>query len=163
VKPFLKHTLHAKLYLHFRADPINPIIGYLGSSNLTFSGLSQQGELNVDVLDHDAAKKLASWFDDRWKEKWCGDITKELIEVIQQSRARVEAVSPYHIYVKIAYHLAQEARPGLSEFRIPVEFGNTLFEYQIAAVEYVLPNHFGRAVWCRGKIRCPIAKSSATT
>ena len=39
-------------------DPINPIVGYLGSSNLTFAGLSGQGELNVDVLDHDAALKL---------------------------------------------------------------------------------------------------------
>jgi hypothetical protein len=135
VKLFLKHTLHAKLYLHFRSDPINPIIGYLGSSNLTFSGLSSQGELNVDVLDHDAAKKLASWFNDRWKEKWCVDITKELIEVIEQSWAREAVVPPYHIYVKIAYHLAQEARAGLSEFRIPSEFGQTLFDYQIAAVK----------------------------
>ena len=40
VKLFLRHTLHAKLYLLFRPDPINPIIGYLGSSNLTMSGLS---------------------------------------------------------------------------------------------------------------------------
>lgn len=35
VKLFLRHTLHAKLYLLFRPDPTNPIIGYLGSSNLT--------------------------------------------------------------------------------------------------------------------------------
>ena len=34
VKLFLRHSLHAKLYLLFRADPINPITGYLGSSNL---------------------------------------------------------------------------------------------------------------------------------
>jgi hypothetical protein len=27
------------------------------------------------------------------------------------------------IYVKMAYHLAQEARAGLNEFRIPPEFG----------------------------------------
>lgn len=45
VKLFLRHQLHAKLYLLFRADAINPIIGYLGSSNLTLSGLSNQGEL----------------------------------------------------------------------------------------------------------------------
>jgi len=43
VKLFLRHPLHAKLYLLFRNDPISPIIGYLGSSNLTFSGLSGQG------------------------------------------------------------------------------------------------------------------------
>jgi hypothetical protein len=54
VKLFLKHPLHAKLYLLFRPDPNNPITGFLGSSNLTLSGLSKQGELNVDVLDHDA-------------------------------------------------------------------------------------------------------------
>ena len=135
VKLFLKHTLYAKLYLHFRTDPINPIVGYLGSSNLTLSGLSYQGELNVDVLDGDAGQKLAKWFNDRWKEKWCVDITKELIEVIEQSWAREAVVPPHHIYVKIAYHLAQEARAGLSEFRIPPEFGNTLFDYQIAAVK----------------------------
>jgi len=51
VKLFLKHSLHAKLYLCFRSDPVNPIVGYLGSSNLTLSGLSQQGELNIDVLN----------------------------------------------------------------------------------------------------------------
>ena len=45
VKLFLRYPLHAKLYLLFRLDPINPTIGYLGSSNLTFAGLCVQGEL----------------------------------------------------------------------------------------------------------------------
>lgn len=135
VKLFLRHTLHAKLYLCFRADQNNPITGFLGSSNLTFSGLSKQGELNVDVLDHDATQKLAKWFDDRWKDRWCVDITKELIQVIEESWAREDIIPPYHIYVKMAYHLAQEARAGLSEFRIPPEFGNRLFDYQVAAVK----------------------------
>ena len=58
--------------------PISPKVGYLGSSNLTFAGLSQQGELNVDVLDHDACTKLAQWFEDRWDDRWCIDISKEL-------------------------------------------------------------------------------------
>ena len=51
VKLFLRHQLHAKLYLLFRPDPLHPVIAYLGSSNLTLSGLSKQGELNVDVFD----------------------------------------------------------------------------------------------------------------
>jgi superfamily II DNA or RNA helicase len=135
VKLFLRHTLHAKLYLLFRADPINPIIAYLGSSNLTLSGLSQQGELNVDVVDHDAAMKLAAWFEDRWNDRWCVDITQELLQVIEESWAREELLPPYHIYIKMAYHLAQEARAGLSEFRIPSEFGRKLFDYQVAAVK----------------------------
>lgn len=135
VKLFLRHTLHAKLYLMFRSDPNNPITGFLGSSNLTLSGLSKQGELNVDVLDHDATNKLANWFEDRWEDRWCIDITTDLIEVIEESWAREDLIDPYLIYVKMAYHLAQEARSGLSEFRIPREFGKKLFPYQEAAVK----------------------------
>ena len=35
----------------------------------------------------------------------------------------------------MAYHLSQEARAGLSEFRIPKDFGNKLWEFQTAAVK----------------------------
>ncbi len=135
VKLFLRHPLHAKLYLLFRQDPLNPTIGYLGSSNLTLAGLSQQGELNVDVLDHDACHKLAKWFEDRWNDRFCLDISGELVEIINNSWARPQPLPPYHIYVKMAYHLSQEARAGLSEFRIPSDFGNKLFEFQKAAVK----------------------------
>jgi superfamily II DNA or RNA helicase len=135
VKLFLRHPLHAKLYLLFRSDPINPIVGYLGSSNLTFAGMSGQGELNIDVLDNDACNKLARWFEDRWNDKFCVDISKELSEIIGESWASEKPIPPYHIYVKMAYHLSQEARAGLSEFRIPRDFGNKLFEFQKAAVK----------------------------
>lgn len=135
VKLYLRHPLHAKLYLLFRQDPLNPAIGYLGSSNLTMSGLAHQGELNVDVMDRDACDKLESWFEDRWKDKFCIDISKELVEIINESWARPEPIPPYHIYIKTAYHLSQEARSGLAEFRIPSDFGNTLFEFQKAAVK----------------------------
>ncbi len=134
VKLFLRHTLHAKLYLCFRTDPINPIIGFLGSSNLTFSGLSGQGELNVDVLDHDATEKLARWFNDRWDDRWCLDITKELIQVIDESWAREDPLPPYWIYIKMAFHLAEEARAGLSEFSVPPDLRGELTDFQSAAV-----------------------------
>ncbi len=99
VKLFLRHSLHAKLYLLFRPDPINPTVGYLGSSNLTFSGLAKQGELNIDVLDHDACQKLARWFDDRWNDQWCLDISNELVQIIEESWAREVQPPPYHIYL----------------------------------------------------------------
>src|SRR5712692_8848368 len=135
VKLYLRHLLHAKLYLLFRPDRINPITGYLGSSNLTFSGLSHQSELNVDVLDHDASQKLARWFEDRWNDRWCLDISKELVSIIEESWARETPIPPYHIYVKMAYHLSQEARAGLAEFNIPRDFGSKLFDFQKAAVK----------------------------
>jgi Helicase conserved C-terminal domain/PLD-like domain len=135
VKLYLRHTLHAKLYLLFRDDFNNPISGYLGSSNLTFAGLSYQGELNVDVLDHDACNKLAQWFEDRWADRFCLDISEELIQVIDESWAREIPPTPYEVYLKMAYHLAQEARAGLSEFTLPAEFRHKLFDFQAKAVK----------------------------
>ncbi|KAB8314458.1 NgoFVII family restriction endonuclease [Tolypothrix campylonemoides VB511288] len=134
IKLFLRHPLHAKLYLVHRNDVNNPTVGFLGSSNLTLPGLAKQGELNVDVLDHDACNKLQKWFDDRWKDYGCVDISKELAEILDESWAREELIPPYHIYLKIAYHLSHEAIAGLSEFRIPREFNN-LFDFQKAAVQ----------------------------
>ena len=135
VKLYLRHPLHAKLYLLFRSDPIAPYVAYLGSSNLTLPGLSGQGELNVDVLDQDACSKLARWFDERWNDRWCVDISQELVDIIDASWAREELLPPYHIYLKIAYHLCKEARAGLSEFSIPSDFGHRLLDFQIAAVK----------------------------
>ncbi|KAB2911059.1 MAG: NgoFVII family restriction endonuclease [Kofleriaceae bacterium] len=135
VKLFLRHPLHAKLYVMFRPDPITPAVAYLGSSNLTQAGLSSQGELNVDVVDGDACEKLARWFEERWDDRWCVDISNELADIVDQSWARGTPLSPYHIYIKMAYHLSEEARHGLIEFRIPDDFEDTLFDFQIAAVK----------------------------
>lgn len=143
VKLFLPYALHAKLYLLFRQDANNPITGFVGSSNLTFSGLSKQGELNVDVLDHDAANKLSGWFDDRWNERWCIDISTELADVIETSWARESLVPPYHIYLNMAYHLSVEARAGLSQFRLPARFEDELFDFQKAAVK-IAARHLDR-------------------
>ena len=107
VKLFLRYPLHAKLYLLHRTDPNNPSTGFLGSSNLTLPGLSKQGELNVDVLDQDACQKLQNWFNDRWCDQWCVDISKELIDIIDSSWAREEMLPPFHIYLKMAYHLSR--------------------------------------------------------
>ncbi|MEN6510361.1 MAG: helicase-related protein [Chloroherpetonaceae bacterium] len=134
VKLFLKHSLHAKLYLMFRNDKINPVVGYLGSSNLTLAGIEKQGELNIDVMDGDASQKLSKWFEDRWTDRWCIDISKELIDIIDNSWAGEIVYSPYHIYLKIAYHLSSEARAGLSQFKIPRIFREQLFDFQQKAV-----------------------------
>lgn len=132
VKLYLRHPLHAKLYIVPQNHINLPLIGFLGSSNLTFSGLSGQGELNIDVVDHDATQKLQSWFDERWQDRFCLDISDELVEIIEESWAREELIPPYYVYLKMAYHLSQEARDGLSQYQVPKEF--KLFKFQEAAV-----------------------------
>lgn len=143
VKLFLPHPLHAKLYLLFRDDANNPVTGFVGSSNLTLSGLSKHGELNVDVLEHHACERLAQWFEDRWEERWALDISAELVEIIETSWAREEPIPPYHIYLDMAYHLSTEARAGLSQFRLPARFEQELFEFQKSAVK-IAARHLNR-------------------
>lgn len=134
VKLFLRHPLHAKLYLVQRADPIAPRIAYLGSSNLTQAGLSAQGELNVDVLDQDAASKLQRWFDDRWNDAFAFDISEELAGLVESSWAREELIPPYLVYLKMIYYLSEEARQGEREFKLPKEFEGVLLDFQTVAV-----------------------------
>lgn len=134
VKLYLRHPLHAKLYLlHYKG--VQPRIGYLGSSNLTFSGLRGNGELNIDVRDTVASETLAEWFEDRWDDRLCIDITQELIDIIEESWARTERIPPYYIYLKMAYHLSREAQRGIDEFSIPAPFNKILFDFQKSAVQ----------------------------
>jgi len=134
VKLFLRYPLHAKLYLVHRRDRVAPLVGYVGSSNLTLAGLSRQGELNVDVLEQDAAQKLQRWFDERWQDTWALDISEELADLIESSWAGERLIPPYLVYLKMVYHLSQEARRGESEFRLPAAFRGVLLPFQERAV-----------------------------
>ena len=136
VKLYLREPLHAKLYLAYRPDDhYNPIPAILGSSNLTYSGLTGNGELNAEFADSDSAKKLSDWFEDRWNDRFCVDITEELIKALEESWASEEGIPPYYIYLKTAYHLSEEARMGVKEFSLPPEFRKDLFDFQQTAVK----------------------------
>lgn len=136
VKLYLREPLHAKLYLAYRPDDnFNKIMALMGSSNLTWSGLRGNGELNAEFGDSDQARKLAEWFDSRWDDRFCIDISKELIEVIDNSWAGANDIPPYYIYLKTAYHLSEEARNGMKEFTLSPEFRRELFDFQQMAVK----------------------------
>lgn len=141
VKLYLKEPLHAKLYLAHRPDDnFNKIQAIMGSSNLTYAGLTKQGELNAEFADSDSAEKLAHWFDDRWNERFCMDITQELAQIIDESWAGDRTIPPYYIYLKTAYHLSREARSGIKEFTLPLEFRHDLFDFQQTAVKIAAKN-----------------------
>ncbi len=140
VKLFLRTSLHAKLYLRHRDDIDNPRTGFVGSSNLTFSGLSGQGELNVDVLDQDATDKLHRWFEDRWADRFSIDVTDDLIEIIDTSWSGEREILPYLIHLKVAYFLSEDAREGLIQFGLPQSLQTALLEYQSAAVRITARN-----------------------
>jgi len=136
VKLYVSEPLHAKLYLAYSPDSSrNKISAILGSSNLTYAGLTKQGELDADIENNRDLEALAEWFDNRWNDRFCIDITKELIEAIDNSWASEDVIPPYYIYLKTAYHLSADARSGVKEFSLPPEFQRELFDFQQTAVK----------------------------
>ncbi len=136
IKLHLAHRLHAKLYICHRADDRYPNLGYVGSSNLTFAGLGGQGELNVDVPDTDASEKLAAWFEARWEDPASVDVTSDLLDLLDECWARPHPPEPYLVYLKMAYHLSQEARDGLIAYGLPADLRATLLEHQAVAAQF---------------------------
>jgi superfamily II DNA or RNA helicase len=134
VKLFLRHALHAKLYLVHRPDTLVSLLGFVGSSNLTQAGLLENGELNVDVLEQDAANKLHMWFHKHWDDKYSFDISEELAQLIEESWATADMVRPYLVYLKMVYHLSEDARLGEKEFKLPRDLRGKLLTFQTAAV-----------------------------
>lgn len=136
VKLYLREPLHAKLYIaHNPQSRLKKIYAYMGSSNLTYSGLTGQGELNAEMDDSGNAEKLDAWFNDRWEDRYAIDITEDLIAVINDSWAATKEILPYHIYLKTAYLLSQDARSGIAEYSLPPMFKKDLFEFQETAVK----------------------------
>ena len=135
VKLYVAEPLHAKLYLAYSPEARNKIAAILGSSNLTYAGLTKQGELDADIENNRDLEALADWFEDRWNDRFCIDITEELIEAIDSSWASEEIIPPYYIYLKTAYHLSADARSGVKEFTLPPEFQRELFDFQQTAVK----------------------------
>lgn len=132
MKIYAREPLHGKTYIMKRESYSSSIVGILGSSNFTRAGLNTNKELNIDVEEGDAARKLEVWFEKLWNDRFSIEITDEIIELISQSWAG-EILSPYDIYLKICYWLSQDMRDGLG-YVLPSELKELLLDYQESAV-----------------------------
>ncbi len=135
IKLFTRRPLHGKTYICHRDDDIVPVHAYVGSSNLTVAGLSNNFELNVDVLDQDGANKLDKWFIDRWEDNFSIDVTEDVIEVIDESWVSEQSLTPYEVYLKVCWHLSRDVREGLIEYTLPASMREQLLAYQESAVK----------------------------
>lgn len=131
IKIYTETRLHAKVYILTDKDNSNAL---LGSSNLTYSGINATGELNTDLSSKDSQDAL-NWFNEKWNSRFAIDITLKLKEVISNSWASDEIISPFDLYLKFLYLLSKDAREGMVEYAIPKIIEKDLLEYQKNAVE----------------------------
>lgn len=134
MKVFTRSPLHGKAYiLHNPGHYALPVMGYLGSSNLTAAGLYRNLELNVDVLEQDAALKLADWFSTHWDDQLSLPITEEIIKLIEESWANESQPTPFEVFLKVCHSISQDVRDGYG-YVLPPSMQNLLLSYQESAV-----------------------------
>lgn len=134
MKVFTDAPLHGKTYIfHQPSAPQLKKYAYVGSSNFTGAGLMRNLELNIDVMDQQAARDLAQWFSDRWGARFSLPITAELIELIEQSWAGEDQPTPFEVYLKVCHSLSEDAREGMG-YVLPPSMKNLLLDYQETAV-----------------------------
>ena len=134
MKVFTSAPLHGKTYIfHAPGNAFSDRRAYVGSSNLTNAGLFKNLELNIDVTDGDASRKLADWFTDRWNDPFSLKITSDLISLIEESWASEVQPTPYEVYLKVCHALSEDAREGMG-YVLPPSIQNLLLDYQETAV-----------------------------
>ncbi|WP_369132022.1 helicase-related protein [Modestobacter sp. I12A-02662] len=134
VKVFTRKPLHGKAYVFHRSDLNNPIVGFVGSSNLTVPGLTSNLELNVDVVDGAAANDLAKWFAELWEDNRSHAVTDDILALLEDSWATPTPRRPYDLFLKVCYDLSRDVREGLAEYSVPGEVAGKLLEFQATAV-----------------------------
>lgn len=140
---------HGKFYLVHNKKEVSqggdyPGTVFFGSSNLSYRGLSGQGELNRSSREKGEFKEFIDEFEEMWSDSKSISIadanTKE--EFINSIKPRVWKYStplPYQIYIRVLHELFHQQE--INTLKTPKVITNGLysdFEYQIDAIKMVI-------------------------
>ncbi|MHA1228132.1 MAG: SNF2-related protein, partial [Candidatus Hodarchaeales archaeon] len=135
---YARERFHGKAYIFESSDGLSvmrpPIAGIVGSSNLTFSGLSSNTELNATVYTQDA-EALLKWYEDRWNE--AVDFSEDLLKVLEGSWISYRPGNfppPYLVYLKTIYELYKESIQITDEILRSFVVYQDLYDFQKWAV-----------------------------
>jgi len=155
VRIYTQSRFHPKLYLfNYDTGPF-PGAAIVGSSNLSFSGLRGNVELNVEKRDELTTQYLNDWFDDLWEES--EEFKSDLLEVIENSKFQEalvpteelpdDLVSPYTATKLYIYEqFTEEIEEGTLLEDITGEYEKKLAEFQndaVRAARYTLNKYNG--------------------
>ena len=134
IRVYTKSRLHAKAYIFdYRSDRYDRGMAIVGSSNLSFSGLTDNTELNVEVRGSGNHEQLTAWFKSLWDE--AEDFDALLMRELKSSWALIE-LTPFELYVKVLVELVRDRlEHPLQE--MPSDFP-PLADFQWAAVQTAL-------------------------
>lgn len=103
---YRKDKFHAKAYITHAQSQVVGSAALVGSSNLTFPGICQNVELNVQVTGAQVSA-LQDWYDRHWQE--AEDVTPDILRVMEQhTRER----SPFEVWAKALFEYARDRGPS---------------------------------------------------
>jgi len=91
---YRKDKFHAKAYLTHARQEVVGSFALVGSSNLTYPGLTENVELNVQITGNPVAV-LQEWYEQHWKE--AEEVTEEILQVIER---HIRSYLPFEVYAK---------------------------------------------------------------
>lgn len=146
-KVYRKDKFHAKAYItHGRAKVIGSF-GLVGSSNLTYPGLYNNVELNVQISGPEV-KILQDWYEHYWKQ--AEDITPDILHTIERHTREYQ---PFEIWLKAMdeYFRGRDLEPDLWDIQESHVFKH-LDKYQQDAYRNLMPiaKRYGGAFLCDG-------------
>ena len=133
VRIYPKETLHAKLYL-IHPNKKRAGLAFVGSSNLSISGISLNTELNVLLPEKGDYEFLSQWFENLWKDSERANFTEMLVRAIERSWVMNKDITPFRIYLRLLHEIFS-FESYAKEPEILKKIGEAeLYDFQIDAV-----------------------------
>ena len=129
VKVYTKDMLHAKAYVFEIEGGFLPIMGIVGSSNLSLSGIREHAELNLRTNSDTDSRQLLDWFDRHWNDPGTIEFTEDIAYILDHSWAGLER-PPIDVYRKAALY-EHDDQPAVPISNLG---SRELFDFQKAAV-----------------------------
>lgn len=149
---YRKDKFHAKCYLTHARQEVIGSFALVGSSNLTYPGITENIELNVQISGTPVAV-LQEWYEQHWND--AEDVTADMLRVIER---HVLAYSPFEVYVKALQEFFRGHELTASEWELagPDKNGSRVYpildQYQREGYQSVMKiaRQHGGAFLCDG-------------
>ncbi len=103
---YRKDKFHAKAYITHAEQEVVGSSALVGSSNLTFPGLCENVELNVQITGAQVSA-LQEWYNRHWED--AEDVTPDILRVMEH---HIKERSPFEVWAKALFEYARDRGPS---------------------------------------------------
>ncbi len=144
---YRKDKFHAKAYITHAQSAVIGSAALVGSSNLTYPGICDNVELNVQITGSQVTA-LQEWYDRHWQD--ADDVTPDILRVIEH---HTKERSPFEVWAKALFEYARDRGPSPDDWDMETSIiFPKLAGYQRDAYKNLveIASRYGAAFLCDG-------------